>query len=72
MPTIRELRQAGGLTQLQVANHLGVVPSTVYHWERGTVVPSGRHLQQLARLFGVSADAILLPAPEERASKRAA
>ena len=70
MPTIRQLRQTRGLTQLQVANHLGVVPSTVYHWERGTKLPNARHLQQMARLFGVSADDILLPEPGEQAGEK--
>ena len=65
MPPLRDLRRAKGLTQLDVANALGVVPSTVYHWERGSKIPSGRHLQQLAQFFGVSADDILLPEATE-------
>ena len=64
MRTIRELREAAGLTQLEVAFRLGVTPQTVSFWERGTREPRGRHLQQLAALFGVTASDILLPEPE--------
>ena len=64
--TIRELREAASLTQLDVAFALKVTPQTVYNWERGTREPKGRHLQQLARLFNVSADdVLLLEAPAE-------
>ncbi len=57
---LRQLRDEAGLTQLDVAFALKVTPQTVYNWERGTREPKGSHLQQLARLFKVSADEILL------------
>ncbi len=61
MRTLKELRQAARLTQLEVAMRLGVTPGTVYAWERGTREPRGRQLQELAKLYGVSADDIWLP-----------
>ena len=70
--TLRQLREAAGMTQLDVAFALKVTPQTVYNWERGTREPKGRHLQQLARLFKVSADDVLLLDAEEQASKWAA
>ena len=33
--SLKELREAAGLTQLQVAYELGVTPQTVYMWESG-------------------------------------
>ncbi len=72
MRTLKQLREAAGLTQLDVAFALKVTPQTVYNWERGTREPKGRHLQQLARLFKVSADDVLLPDPEDDEVKRAA
>ncbi len=72
MKTLRQLREEAGITQLDVAFALKVTPQTVYNWERGTREPKGRHLQQLARLFKVSADDVLLVDPEEVAVKRAA
>ena len=65
MRTLKELREAAKLTQLDVAFALKVTPQTVYNWERGTREPKGSHLQQMAKLFGVSADDVLLSQPEE-------
>jgi transcriptional regulator with XRE-family HTH domain len=56
--TIKDLRQASGLTQLELANRLGVTPSAVYNWERGRNEPSATNLRDLARALGVSMDEI--------------
>ncbi len=56
--TIRELREDAGLTQLQLANKIGVTPSAVYNWERGRNEPKASQLRTMARLFGVSMDMI--------------
>ncbi len=65
MKTLKELREAAKMTQLDVAFALKVTPQTVYNWERGAREPKGSHLQQMAKLFGVSADDVLLLHPEE-------
>jgi transcriptional regulator with XRE-family HTH domain len=62
MRTIRELRQGRGWTQLELANRLGVTPSTVYNWERDKHPLSAAMLRQIARVFEVSMDDIVLPA----------
>ncbi len=56
--TIRELREDAGLTQLQLANKIGVTPSAVYNWERGRNEPKASQLRTMARIFGVSMDVI--------------
>ncbi len=61
MQTIRQLREARGWSQLELANRIGVTPSTVYNWERGRSEPSASTLRQIARTFEVSMDAIALP-----------
>jgi transcriptional regulator with XRE-family HTH domain len=61
--TIRELREERGLTQLQLGNLLGVTPVTVYNWERGQHMPTAPQLRALARVFGVSMDAIDFEGP---------
>ena len=58
--TIRELRQDAGLTQLELANRVGVTPSAVYNWERGRNEPTATNLRDLARVLGVSMDLISL------------
>ena len=71
--TLRQLREESGLTQMEVATRLGVTITTVYNWERGASEPLGRHLQKLARLYGVPPFDILLPEPTRgRAVKKAA
>jgi putative transcriptional regulator len=60
MKTIRELREAAGLTQLEVAYRVGVTPATVSNWERGVFEPKVSQLRKLAQLFGVSMDDVEL------------
>ena len=72
MRTLRQLRDAMGYTQLSLAIKLGVTPSTVYNWERGTAEPRARQLGQLADALGVTADEVLkaLPEPTGKAAGR--
>jgi transcriptional regulator with XRE-family HTH domain len=74
MHTIRELREAGGLTQLELAIQLGVTPATVSNWERGVAEPKVAQLRAIARFFGVNSDDIeLAERPRQAtASKNAA
>lgn len=63
--TIREHRTAAGLTQEQLADQLGVKANTVSRWELERMRISAEQLQAMARVFGVSMDAITLPDPEK-------
>jgi transcriptional regulator with XRE-family HTH domain len=58
LKTIREYREQAGITQLQLANELGVTPSAVYNWERGRNEPKASQLKAMAILFGVKMDDI--------------
>ncbi len=69
--TLRELREAAGLTQLEVAYRLGVTPHTVYMWESGRREPLARVFLRLARLFGVSPFAIVLPDEDDEGGRGA-
>ena len=55
---IRTLRQRKGLTQEQVAAHLGVSYQAVSKWETGANTPDISLLPDLARLFDVTIDAL--------------
>lgn len=46
----RALRQAAGLSQGQVAEHLGVHRLTLHRWETGANRPRGQHLADYAAL----------------------
>ena len=71
--TIRELREAKGITQLELAIALGVTPVTVYNWERGKYEPRASQFRELARVFDVPMESIrLVGANEAQGSKLAA
>lgn len=56
-------RQAAKLTQKDVADALGVNRVSVTQWETGDAKPSIKRLAELAKLFGVPADALLTNIP---------
>jgi transcriptional regulator with XRE-family HTH domain len=51
----KRLRQAAGLTQVQVADRIGVKQHTVSGWDRGGW-PHAKYLPALADLFSCSID----------------
>lgn len=59
MKALKEFRLGVGWTQAQVAEHLGVQPSTVTMWESGERKPSIITLKKLAQLFGCTTDDLL-------------
>lgn len=56
---IKELRQARGWTQADLARRLGVTRNGVNSWEQGLSMPPPASLVDLARLFSVSTDYLL-------------
>jgi transcriptional regulator with XRE-family HTH domain len=64
---LRELRQAAGLTQKQLAEKAGVSQRAVSHWEQGLREPSWGNVIALGRVLGVDCTAFLLePASDEK------
>lgn len=53
---LRALREARGLTQLQVANRIGISKAMISAYETASKAPSIEVLIRLSRLFGVSVD----------------
>jgi transcriptional regulator with XRE-family HTH domain len=69
---LMELRQAAGLTQMQLAEKLGVHHSNIAFWELSGTSPRGEVLPKLAHALGVSVDALLgvtPPKPKKQAAK---
>jgi len=57
--TIAELRKECNMTQLELADKMGISFQAVSNWERGNSMPDISKLPELAELFGVTIDQIL-------------
>lgn len=53
------LRKEKRLSQIEVAEILGVSRQAISRWEVGAALPSTENLKRLAELYGVSVDALL-------------
>ena len=53
------LRKARKLTQLELANLLGIQPRMLGRWEQGVVKPQFDHMVKLARVLEVSLDRLV-------------
>ena len=56
---IAHLRKEKGLTQEELAQHMGISPQAVSKWENDQTCPDISALPKLARLFGVTVDELL-------------
>lgn len=55
---VREIRQARGLTQYEVAKAMDVRPQLIPRWEKGSV-PSGPHMVLLLRVLGAELEEVV-------------
>ena len=62
---IKDLRQAQGLDQTELAIQMGVTQSTVSAWEREVYLPKARDLPRLAQVLGCSIGELFCQEPEE-------
>ena len=56
---IKELRQSYGMSQVELAKHLGVSKQCVSNWENDNVLPSVDMLVQIAKCFRVTCDYLM-------------
>ena len=56
---IKKLRTAKGISQVQLAKHLGVTKQSISNWENDNIQPSIEMLIKLAEHFNVSTDYML-------------
>lgn len=56
---IAELRKQQGMTQLELADKMGVTDKAVSKWERDLSCPDINSLPQLAQILGVSVDELM-------------
>lgn len=58
---IKEMREAAGMQQTQVAEHMGVFQSAVSNWETELSLPKARQLPRLAQVLGCSISDLFIP-----------
>ena len=56
---LAQLRKEKGLSQMYVADEMGVSRQAISRWEVGAAMPSTDNLRKLAELYGVSIDVLL-------------
>ena len=56
---ITELRTAKGMTQLELAEKIGITDKAVSKWERDLSVPDVATLPKLAEIFGITVDELM-------------
>ena len=59
MNRLSELRKSHKLTQIQIADMLGVTQQTVFAWEHGKAQPLMENAIKLSSFYGVSIDYLL-------------
>jgi transcriptional regulator with XRE-family HTH domain len=61
---LRELREAKGLNQRQLADIAGLQPATISHLEQGVREVRMVHAIKLARVFDITVDELIAPVRE--------
>lgn len=56
---LKQLRQERKLTQVKVAESLGITQQSYARWENGKVTPTSEKLSQIAKFYGVTTDYLL-------------
>lgn len=57
--TLKERRQAAGMSQEEVASLVNVDQAAVSNWERGVNPPLPKYQRMLAKLYGCTVDELL-------------
>ncbi len=67
---IASLRKENGMTQLELAEKMGVTDKAVSKWERDLSCPDINSIPQLAELLGVSVDELMQSKNESKDDER--
>lgn len=71
MTRLSAIRNEFGLSQSEVAKHLGITRQAYGHYETGVREPDNATIVKLAKLYGVSADYLLGLSDEKKPSAEA-
>lgn len=66
---LKDLRKQAGLTQVDVAEKLGISQPAYASWERGAKKPTQENLVKIAQILNVSVDYLVGNSDEENTNK---
>ena len=69
---LAELRKAAGLSQYELARHVGISQANIAFWERSEKPPRSDVLPKMAEALGVSVEDLLIVDAGKTASRKAA
>ena len=58
--TLAAARVTAGLSQREAAKLLGITPGSLRNYERGKQVPSWTTVKEMERIYGISADNMII------------
>lgn len=61
---IRTFRKKAGITQIDLANRLGISIATLRRWEAGETAPTGTRINELARILKIAPENIIVGDPD--------
>lgn len=67
---IASLRKENGMTQLELAEKMGITDKAVSKWERDLSCPDVNSLPKLAEIFGVTVDELMQVKTESKEEKK--
>lgn len=67
MLSIRERRSRLGMSQAELAEHIGVNQTAVSQWERGIITPTLNKARKLAETLGCTIDELYTDEPKKEA-----
>lgn len=59
MTSLKRARKARGLTQVELAEYIGVTQGAVHQWESGKSKPTIENLMKMAKLFDCQVDDLI-------------
>ena len=59
MTALKRARKARGLTQVELAEYIGVTQGAVHQWESGKSKPTVENLMKMAKLFNCKVDDLI-------------
>ena len=67
---LAEIRKEKGMTQVELADKVGVGKSAVCHWEKDGILPTATNLKAIAKALDCTVDELLAEDEKETSCER--